>query len=490
MNLQCTVATTCAATPGLHGIVFVVGGQFQIPSEVQITAGGGGALGITPTSGNNQSGNAGQRAALPLIATLADFCGNAVVGTTVTWKVTAGSATLQNATTTSNVVGQVSNVLTFGQTPGQITVTATIAGGASATFTLTNSIVISGITQVSGTGQTATVGKGFTNPVIVSVVDNNHNPVSGLAVTFSVTSGNGTVNPSSTNTGTNGQAQTSVIAGSVAGPLAITASIPGGFSTTFNLTVAPAGAIVSANSFVNAASSVVGLVPCGLGTVSGSGLAPGVQVGGVISGLSAFGPLPYTLNNLSMTINGVPAPIQVVANVNGTQEVNFQTPCETAGSSSATVVITISNVSTTVTSVPVFQAQPGIFTYAGPNNLPYGAEIRAADGSYVTPSNLAHRGETYYIVLTGLGQTNTPLTTNSAGIAGQNVVPPLIVGVNNNGVSVVSAYALPGDIGAYLVGFQIPLSTPTSSSAVPLSVAAVVNGVPVYSNSVFLAGIQ
>jgi uncharacterized protein (TIGR03437 family) len=116
--------------------------------------------------------------------------------------------------------------------------------------------------------------------------------------------------------------------------------------------------------------------------------------------------------------------------------------------------------------------------------------ISAANGSYVTPSNLAQRGQTYYIILTGLGQTNPPLTTNSAGIAGENVVPTLIVGVNNSGVAVVSAYALPDQIGVYLVGFQIPLTTAPSSSAVPLSVAAIVNGVPVYSNSVFLAGIM
>ena len=144
----------------------------------------------------------------------------------------------------------------------------------------------------------------------------------------------------------------------------------------------------------------------------------------------------------------------------------------------------------TLPGVQVFQSQPGIFTSAGPNNLPYGAVIRASDGSYVTPSSLAHRGETYYVIVTGLGQTTPPLTTNSAGIPGENVNTPLIVGINNNGVPVVSAFALQGEQGVYLVGFQIPLTTPASSTAVPLSVAAVVNGVPVYSNSVFLAGIQ
>ena len=488
--VSCTVVTTCATAPGTYGLAVLIGGQGPInQGEVQVGAGGGGASQIAITSGNNQSGSAGQRAALPLIATLTSFCGSPVVGTAVTWSVTQGSATLASSSSTSNVVGQVSNTITFGQTPGQITVTATITGGASVSFTLTNSVVVSGIKQVSGTGQTATVSQGFASPLAVSVFDNNNNPVSGLAVTFTVTSGSATVNPASTNTGANGQAQTSVTAGTVAGPVTVTASITGGYTTVFNLTVIPAGPVVSATSFVNAASSVAGLVPCGLATVTGTGLAAGIQ--GVVSGLSPFGPLPYTLANLSMTINGVPAPIEAVANQNGVQQVNFQTPCETAGSTTATVAITIGSApATTISGVPVLAAQPGIFTYAGPNNLPYGAVISAANGSYVTPSNLAQRGQTYYIVLTGLGQTNPPLTTNSAGIAGENVVPTLIVGVNNSGVAVVSAYALPDQIGVYLVGFQIPSTTAPSSSAVPLSVAAIVNGVPVYSNSVYLAGIQ
>ncbi len=488
LNLQCTVITTCSAPQGLHGITFLVGGRFVVQSSVQINPGAGGNLAIALTSGNNQNGNSGQRAALPLITTVTDFCGNPASNATVTWQVTQGSATLTSPTSNSNTLGQASNTVTFGQTPGAITVTATVAGGASVSFKLTNSVVISGITPVSGGGQTATVGQGFANPLIVSVIDNNRNPVVGLAVTFAVTSGTATVNPSSMNTGTNGQAQTSVIAGAAPGSIVVTASIAGGFSTTFNLTAVPAGPTVTASSFVNAASSVAGLVPCGLGTVTGPGLAPNIQ--GVMSGLSPFGPLPYTLNNLSLTINGVPAPIEAVANQNGVQQVNFQTPCETAGSSSATVVITISGTPTTIPGVQVFQSQPGIFTSAGPNNLPYGAVIRASDGSYVTPSSLAHRGETYYVIVTGLGQTTPPLTTNSAGIPGENVNTPLIVGINNNGVPVVSAFALQGEQGVYLVGFQIPLTTPASSTAVPLSVAAVVNGVPVYSNSVFLAGIQ
>jgi len=210
----------------------------------------------------------------------------------------------------------------------------------------------------------------------------------------------------------------------------------------------------------------------------------------VISGVTAFGPLPYSLGPItSFTVNGVPAPIQAVSNQNNLQQINFQTPCETPAGGSVPVVITVSgSPATTISNVPVFAAQPGIFTYAGPNNQPYGAVISAANGTYVTPSNLAVRGQTYYVVVTGLGQTSPPLTTNQPGNTSDNVIVTAIVGVNNVGVPVISATALPDVIGGYLVAFEIPITTPASLAPVPLSVAVIVNGVPAYSNTTFLPG--
>jgi len=308
-------------------------------------------------------------------------------------------------------------------------------------------------------------------------------------VTFSVAAGSAAVSPSSPTTDAQGRASTTVTPGATAGAVTIVASY-GTFSATFSLTVKPPGPVLTANAFLSAAfaagsSGLPGLVPCGLATVTGSGLAPNLQ--GVVSGISAFGPLPYTLNGVSITVNGVPAPIESVANQNGVQSVNFQNPCEVQPGS-ATVVITVSSNSTTVSGVTVFAAAPGVFNYAGPGGKVYAAVIRAVDGSYVTPSNFARRGETYYIVVTGLGQVNPAALTNSAG-AGQSVVLPVIVGVNNAGVAVVSAQYLPGFIGAYIVGFQIPINAPSGADQ-PLAVAVVVNGQLVFSNETLLAGVN
>jgi uncharacterized protein (TIGR03437 family) len=145
---------------------------------------------------------------------------------------------------------------------------------------------------------------------------------------------------------------------------------------------------------------------------------------------------------------------------------------------------------TTVQGVPVLQAQPGIFTYAGPNGKLYGAVIRALDGTYVTPSSLAHRGETYYVVATGLGQVTPATSTNAAGTGAQTVAAPVVVGINNAGVQTSPAQYVQGSIGVYIVGFQIPQSATTGTDQ-PLALAIVVNGQNVFGNqAVFIPGVQ
>ena len=282
---------------------------------------------------------------------------------------------------------------------------------------------------------------------------------------------------------------TGLTAGTYTGAITVTG---GGGSQTINvsLTVRPPGAVLTASSFLNAAftpgsGGLPGLVPCGLATVTGLGLASNLQ--GLVSGVSSFGPLPYTLNGVSITVSGIPAPIESVANQNGVQSVNFQTPCEVQPGS-ATVVVQVGSDSTTVSGVTIFAAQPGVFNYQGPSGKAYAAVTRAADGSYVTPSNFARRGETYYVMVTGLGQVTPPALTNSAG-AGQSVVLPVIVGVNYAPVPVVSAQYLSGSIGAYMVGFQIPINT-ASGPDQPLAIALVVNGQVVSINQTLLAGIN
>lgn len=469
--------------PTLASLDAVIGEYKKYSFVLQITSGSAQKVGIT--SGNNQSGRPGQALGSFLLATITDGCGAPAGNADVTWTVTQGSATLSNIVSKSDAAGRVSARVTLGQTPGPVKITVALGTKSSVVFDASNVAAVGSITLLTGNGQTAFTGQSFAQPLTFQVKDTSGNALPGVLVTFTVPTSNATTNPVSIQTDSQGRAITAVTAGNTAGTITVTATITT-FSASASLTSRPPGPVITTQSFMNAASLQVGLTPCGLGIVTGLGLAPNVQ--GVVTGVGSFLPLPYVLATVSMTFNGVAVPIQAVSNVNGVQQVNFQTPCELQPGS-ATAIITVGGGSTTVSGVPVSAAQPGIFTYAGPGNKVYGAVIRAENGSYVTPSNPARRGETLYLVVTGLGQTTPPAITNAVGIGNQNVNVPVIVGVNNQGVPVLSAQYLVGQVGAYIVGFQIPTTAATGPDQ-PLAIAAVVNGQAVFGNPVLLPAVN
>ena len=84
---------------------------------------------------------------------------------------------------------------------------------------------------------------------------------------------------------------------------------------------------------------------------------------------------------------------------------------------------------------------------------------RVSDGSYITTQNPAHRGDILRLFATGVGPVSPAMKTNEGAQAGQMVQLPIIVGVNNGGVRVISSELLPGSIGVYDVTFQVPSDT-------------------------------
>ena len=483
---HCNVVAACQA-PGVSlpqaflGYIAVggyAGLQYaDFPTNITITPGTPSQLNIV--SGNGVSGKPGQT--VTLSATLTDPCKSPAAGQQVTWQVTKGSATLSPASSTTNSAGGASTVATFGQTPGPVTVQASF-GAVTATFNLTDQVVLTGIAVSGGNSQTVNVGQTFPQPVAFQISP----AMAGITVNFAVNSGSATVSPSSATTNAQGIASTTVTAGSTAGNIVITGTTPGLTTTaTATLTAAPPGPVLSAASFVNADSLAPGMVPCGRTTVTGNGLVPGVSVP-----FSGTLPLPYVLGGLSITVvdsigNAIAAPLESVSKANGVQQATFQTPCEVQPGP-ATVFLSVNGATPSkITGVPILQAQPGIHNYVGANGKMYGYVISGADGSTVTESNPAHVGGTYYMVVTGLGQTTPPATTDAAGVAGQNVNVPLIVGIDNAGVPVVSSQYLPGWNGFYLIEFTIPANTPTGSDQ-PLAMAVDVNGQAIFSNTVYL----
>ena len=454
---RCDVLAVCQpsiALPHDYG-VFLYAGEHQ-GFSLTITVTKGSASVLTPVTPLNQTGNPGSK--FTLVANVSDGCGQPVPTSGLTWEILQGSASgaiLSGQQTASDTSGNVSAQLTLGQLAGVVQVRVSGAGLTPTVFNITNQVVLSGISLVSGGGQSITVGQTFPLPVVVLVHDAQNHPVQGALVTFSATGGS--VSPGSATTDAQGHAQTSVTAGSTAGNIVVTATA-GSFSATATLSSHAVGPTLTAASFTNAASGVAGLTPCGFVTVTGAGVASGVQ--GVVAADTFFGAYPYSLAGLSITVNNFPAPIQAVANDQFGQRANFQAPCEITGDT-ATVVVTVNGATSTITGVKLFSVQPGIFTYTGSNNKVYGGVIREADGTYVTAANPARQGEKLYVVVTGLGQTTPTLVTNSVGTGTQNVALPTLVFLGDRAIPGLSARYLFGWVGAYLVEFQLPKDAPT-----------------------------
>src|SRR5215468_8549051 len=92
------------------------------------------------------------------------------------------------------------------------------------------------ITIVSGNNQTGIVGTTLADPLVVRVRTRGKAGVPGLSVTFSVTLGNGSVNPTGVITDSTGTASTRLTLGTVAGTNGVLATAGGIGSVTFTAT--------------------------------------------------------------------------------------------------------------------------------------------------------------------------------------------------------------------------------------------------------------
>src|SRR5262249_26321531 len=195
---HCNLRIGCQT--GNFGLSAVVGEYRAFP--LFLTVNRGGVSQIVMTGGNNQSARSGQLTANTLSANIKDGCGSSVPGAAAVWKVTQGSATLEQTLTNADSNGFVSTKVRMGNTPGPVTVEVSISNGQKVTFSLTNQVVVAGITLVSGGGQEAQFNQTFANPVVFRVADVNNNPIVGATVTFSAGLG-GTAIPNSVATDAN-----------------------------------------------------------------------------------------------------------------------------------------------------------------------------------------------------------------------------------------------------------------------------------------------
>jgi adhesin/invasin len=215
----------------------------------------------TPTqmalyAGNNQTATVGTAVATAPSVRLRDQYGNNCANAAVTFTVTAGGGTITTAAATTDANGIATcGSWTLGTTVGTNTLTATRTGLTTVTFTATGTVgAASKMSLNAGNTQTATAGTAVATAPSVLVTDAYNNPVSGIAVTFAVASGGGTVTTTAATTNATGVATCgSWTLGTTAGANTLTATRAGltGSPVTFTAT----GVAGAATKYVVASSS-------------------------------------------------------------------------------------------------------------------------------------------------------------------------------------------------------------------------------------------
>jgi uncharacterized protein (TIGR03437 family) len=226
----------------------------------------------------------------------------------------------------------------------------------------------------------------------------------------------------------------------------------------------PNPAFLGQSATVNAASFSTGVAPGSIATIFGIGLTRGVT--GVVPAPS--GPLPYSLRGTSVLVNGIPAPIFGIANVNGQEQINFQVPWEVQGTPiprvplSPIIITTQAAVSIVVVNngavspalrASFYSIQPAIITGDGSHSV----AVRS-DYSLVTSQNPARPGDVITLYGVGFGPV-TPLVATGApaGASPPSVLNPSpTVSISARNTTVLFAGLSPGSVGLYQFNIVVP----------------------------------
>ena len=188
---------------------------------------------LIKVAGDNQQSPAGEALAKPFEVWVRDQHGDLFSGAAVTFTVTAGDGTLSATTATTDANGRVATTLTLGSQPGPNTVEVTLADLDPVVFLAVGQAIPQTLAKVSGDEQEGLAGGELAEPFVVSVLDQNGNPLAGTTVTFAVTAGGGTLSATTDTTGENGLAASTLTLGSNPGGNTVEVTVAGLNPTTF-----------------------------------------------------------------------------------------------------------------------------------------------------------------------------------------------------------------------------------------------------------------
>ncbi len=187
-------------------------------------------------SGKDQAGLPGDALEKPFVVEVRDEFDKPLPGVQVTFTVTSGDGTLSATSVTTDSNGRAESILTLGPNPGTNTVTVSVTGSQETrTFNAEGSRIPKKLEIISGDDQAGLPGDALEKPFVVEVRDEFDKPLPGVQVTFTVTSGDGTLSATSVTTDSNGRAESILTLGPNPGTNTVTVSVTGSQETrTFN----------------------------------------------------------------------------------------------------------------------------------------------------------------------------------------------------------------------------------------------------------------
>ena len=184
-------------------------------------------------------------------------------------------------------------------------------------------------------------------------------------------------------------------------------------------------------------------------------LAPGTLASVIGTGFAATAvsastvPLPTTLSNVSVNVNGRPVPLTFA----NTTQINFQLP---VGTQPGTASLTVTNGTQTsaAANFTVAAYAPGVFKYGAGHGV-----IQNQDYSLNSAANRAEPGSVVTVYLTGVGVTNPPVSDGNIAPSSPPLATPLSAGsatIAGIDAQVLFLGLTPGSVGLAQANVQIP----------------------------------
>ena len=179
-------------------------------------------------SGDDQQGLPGTALTHPFVVEVLDDENRPVPGVEVTFSVGSGGGTLSASSATTDSNGRAESTLTLGQNPGANTVTVSVTGiQEQQTFNAENIRIPRAFWIISGSDQQGLTGEALANPFVVDVRDQSGEPFLDAQVTFTVTSGGGTLSVTSATTDDRGRTESILTLGPKPGTNTVTIAVAG-----------------------------------------------------------------------------------------------------------------------------------------------------------------------------------------------------------------------------------------------------------------------